>query len=252
MCMLGNFSCGLSPKNKRTLYGLCYFYCNIQLLTPVLQQQQIQAGCQDPHQDAATSCCVNTGVFCTSLTGGIEALVCLLPISPILKKMSSGSITQVVLLSDTHLMCSLMSRHYLKHITLHTLSISLMTPAIRAKVTGSLMQADNILPLAIEVVEPFHKLHLLQYQLPCSISLWLFPGQRTYPCMLPSAAKTYALCPALCCWIGALSGSKPYCICLLQTGAKNRMIVMGSGPKLPKVDSPDNQGGRQVLPDSPW
>ncbi|KAF5319438.1 hypothetical protein D9619_008864 [Psilocybe cf. subviscida] len=99
-----------------------------------------------------------TGAFRTSPSGGIEALAGLMPLHKILAKLASGSITRVVSLSDTHPVRSLMSGQHLKRAVPHASSIELMTPAIKAKVKGSLMQADMILPAAVELVEPFHKL----------------------------------------------------------------------------------------------
>jgi hypothetical protein len=93
-----------------------------------------------------------TGAFRTSPTGGAESLAGLLPISLVLKKLSADSIAWVVSLSDTYLVHSLMSGLYLKCTTPHPSSISLMFPAVKAKVIGSLMQADDILLMAIEVV----------------------------------------------------------------------------------------------------
>jgi hypothetical protein len=99
-----------------------------------------------------------TGAFRTSPTGGIETLVGLMPISKTLSKLAVGSVTRVVSLSDTHPVRSLMSKHHLKRAIPHALSISLMTPAVKAKVQGSLMQANKVLPLAAEVMDLFHAL----------------------------------------------------------------------------------------------
>ncbi|KAF5325216.1 hypothetical protein D9619_009660 [Psilocybe cf. subviscida] len=99
-----------------------------------------------------------TGAFYTSPGGGIEALAGLMPLHMTLAKLSSGSVTCVVSLSDTHPVRSLMSGHHLKHATPHACSIELMTPALKAKVKGLLMQADTILPRAVENMDPFHAL----------------------------------------------------------------------------------------------
>ncbi|KAF5314436.1 hypothetical protein D9619_011855 [Psilocybe cf. subviscida] len=99
-----------------------------------------------------------TGAFRTSPSSGIQALSGLMPLHKILAKLASGSITRVVSLSDTHPVRSLMSGQHLKRTVPHALSIELMTPAIKAKVKGSLMQVDMTLPTAVELIEPFHKL----------------------------------------------------------------------------------------------
>ncbi|KAF5312402.1 hypothetical protein D9619_003298 [Psilocybe cf. subviscida] len=71
-----------------------------------------------------------TGVFCTSPSGSIQALVGLMPLHKILAKLASGSITRVVSLSDTHPVRSLMSGQHLKQAVPHASSIELMTPAV--------------------------------------------------------------------------------------------------------------------------
>ncbi|KAF5319452.1 hypothetical protein D9619_008863 [Psilocybe cf. subviscida] len=117
---------------------LCHPHCNIQI--PTLAALWI------------------TGAFRTSPGGGIEALAGLMPLHMTLAKLSSGSVTRVVSLSDTHPVRSLMSGRHLKRASPHACSIELMTPALKAKVKGSLMQADTILPTAVENMDPFHAL----------------------------------------------------------------------------------------------
>ncbi|KAF5318469.1 hypothetical protein D9619_010810 [Psilocybe cf. subviscida] len=99
-----------------------------------------------------------TGAFRTSPGGSIEALAGLMPLHMTLAKLSSGSVTRVVSLSDTHPVRSLMSGRHLKPASPHACFIELMTPALKARVKGSLMQADTILPTAVENMDPFHAL----------------------------------------------------------------------------------------------
>jgi len=58
-----------------------------------------------------------------------------------------------------------MSLHHYKHAEPHACAISSMTVAEKAKVEGSLMQADTRLPTALETLEPFHSLAQPGYRL---------------------------------------------------------------------------------------
>jgi hypothetical protein len=94
MHMLDNSSCGLLPKNRRTLYWLCvipiatYGFCLWYFNSS--KSKQANKTLNKMQRQAALWI---TGVFCTSPTGGVKACAGLLPIILIFKKLSSGSIT---------------------------------------------------------------------------------------------------------------------------------------------------------------
>ncbi|KAF5318585.1 hypothetical protein D9619_010813 [Psilocybe cf. subviscida] len=159
MRMLGNSSRGLSPSHKRLLYRSCvipiatygfrlWYFAGAKNKTAIKTLNKMQ-------RQAALWI---TGAFRTSPGGGIEALAGLMPLHMTLAKLSSSSVTRVVSLSDTHPVRSLMSGRHLKRASPHACSIELMTPTLKAKVKGSLMQADTILPTAVENMDPFHAL----------------------------------------------------------------------------------------------
>ncbi|KAF5318640.1 hypothetical protein D9619_010812 [Psilocybe cf. subviscida] len=134
MCMLGNSSRGLSPSHKRLLYRSCvipiatngfrpWYFAGAKNKTAIKTLNKMQ-------RQAALWITV---AFCTSPGGGIEALAGLMPLHMTLAKLSSGSVTRVVSLSDTHPVRSLMSGRHLKRASPHACSIEFMTPVLKAK-----------------------------------------------------------------------------------------------------------------------
>ncbi|CAA7259603.1 unnamed protein product [Cyclocybe aegerita] len=115
MCMLGNSTRGLSPKQRRLIYRSC--------VVPIATY-----GYRLWYFDGARC------AFCTSPTGGLEALATL---------------------SDTHPLCSMMGEGLLKQAAPHACSATLMTPAMRGKVKSTVMEVDERVHTLTESFEPF-------------------------------------------------------------------------------------------------
>ncbi|CAA7263690.1 unnamed protein product [Cyclocybe aegerita] len=156
MRMLGNSTRGLSPKQRRLLYRSCvvpiatYGYClwyfdgarNKGALNQLKRMQRKAA-------------LWITGAFCTSPTGGLEALAGLIPVHLMLKKLAMRAVYRVATLSDTHPLRSMMGEGLLKRAAPHARSAALMTPAMRGKVKSTVMEVDERVHTLTESFEPF-------------------------------------------------------------------------------------------------
>ncbi|CAA7269037.1 unnamed protein product [Cyclocybe aegerita] len=96
-----------------------------------------------------------TGAFCTSPTGGLEALAGLIPVHLMLKKLATRAVYHVATLSDTHPLRSMMGEGLLKRAVPHAPSATLMTPAMRGKVKSTVMEVDERVHTLTESFEPF-------------------------------------------------------------------------------------------------
>ncbi|CAA7270657.1 unnamed protein product [Cyclocybe aegerita] len=96
-----------------------------------------------------------TGAFCTSPTGGLEALAGLIPVHLMLKKLAMRAVYRVATLSDTHPLRSMMGEGLLKRAAPHARSSALMTPAMRGKVKSTVMEVDERVHTLTESFEPF-------------------------------------------------------------------------------------------------
>ncbi|CAA7269294.1 unnamed protein product [Cyclocybe aegerita] len=131
MHLLRNSTRGLSPKQQRLLYRLCvvpiatYSYClwyfdgthNESTMNQLKRMQQKAA-------------LWITGAFCTSPTGGLEALAGLIPVHLMLKKLAMCAVYRIATLSDSHPLRSMMGERLLKRAVPHACSAALMTPAM--------------------------------------------------------------------------------------------------------------------------
>ncbi|CAA7267579.1 unnamed protein product [Cyclocybe aegerita] len=135
MRMLGNSTRGLSPKQRRLLYWSC--------VVPIATY-----GYRLWYFDGARA-------FHTSPTGGLEALVGLIPVHLMLKKLATHAVYRVATLSDTHPLRSMMGEGLLKRAAPHARSAALMTPAMRGKVKSTVMEVDERVHTLTESFEPF-------------------------------------------------------------------------------------------------
>ncbi|CAA7263695.1 unnamed protein product [Cyclocybe aegerita] len=156
MCILGNSTRGLSPKQRRLLYRSCvvpiatYGYClwyydgahNKGAMNQLKWMQRKAA-------------LWITGAFCTSPTGGLEALAGLIPVHLMLKKLATCAVYRVATLSDTHPLRSMRGEGLLKRATPHARSATLMTPAMRGKVKSTVMEVDERVHTLTESFKPF-------------------------------------------------------------------------------------------------
>ncbi|KAF9258716.1 hypothetical protein L218DRAFT_1004637 [Marasmius fiardii PR-910] len=94
-----------------------------------------------------------TGAFCTSPTGGVEALASLIPIDLHLKKMASRANLRVHTLTSTHPTCSLLLWNMAKLALPHPLSFANLPGNTGRKVKGPI--ADTVRS-ALEYTEPFN------------------------------------------------------------------------------------------------
>jgi len=95
-----------------------------------------------------------TGAFCTSPTGGTEALAGLIPVYLHLRKLADGANLRIATLSDTHPIRSLLSKNYVKQAEAHHCSVSNMAPALQAKVHRTIIEIKNHHYELTEVFEP--------------------------------------------------------------------------------------------------
>ncbi|CAA7270843.1 unnamed protein product [Cyclocybe aegerita] len=156
MRMLGNSTRGLLPKQRCLLYrscvvpiatyGYCLWYfngaCNKGAMNQLKRMQQKAA-------------LWITGAFCTSPTGGLEALMGLIPVYLMLKKLATHAVYRVATLSDTHPLLSMLGKRLLKRAEPHTCSAVLMTPAMRGKVKSTVMEVDERVHTLTESFKPF-------------------------------------------------------------------------------------------------
>ncbi|CAA7264616.1 unnamed protein product [Cyclocybe aegerita] len=96
-----------------------------------------------------------TGAFCTSPTGGLQALAGLIPVHLMLKKLAMRAVYHVATLSDTHPLCSMIGKRLLKWANPHARSAALMTPAMWGKVKSTVMEVDERTHTLTESFEPF-------------------------------------------------------------------------------------------------
>ncbi|CAA7264656.1 unnamed protein product [Cyclocybe aegerita] len=156
MCMLGNSTRGLSPKQQRLLYRSCvvpiatygshlWYFDGTHNKGAMNQLKRMQ-------QKAALWI---TGAFRTSPTGSLEALAGLIPVHLMLKKLAMCAVYHVATLSDTHPLRSMMGKGLLKRAEPHTRSAALMTPALQGKVKSTVMEVDERIHTLTESFEPF-------------------------------------------------------------------------------------------------
>ncbi|CAA7261906.1 unnamed protein product [Cyclocybe aegerita] len=156
MCMLGNSTRGLSPKQRCLLYRSCvvpiatygyhlWYFDGARNKGAMNQLKRMQ-------RKAALWI---TGAFRTSPTGGLEALAGLIPVHLMLKKLAMCAVYRVTTLSDTHPLCSMMGEELLKRAAPHARSAALMTPAMRGKVKSTVMEVDERVHTLTESFKPF-------------------------------------------------------------------------------------------------
>ncbi|CAA7263236.1 unnamed protein product [Cyclocybe aegerita] len=156
MRMLGNSTRGLSPKQCRLLYRSCvvpiatygyrlWYFNGTRNKGAMNQLKWMQ-------RKAALWI---TGAFCTSPTGGLEALAGLIPVHLMPKKLATHAVYRVATLLDTHPLRSMMGEGLLKRAAPHARSAALMTPAMRGKVKSTVMEVDERVHTLTESFEPF-------------------------------------------------------------------------------------------------
>ncbi|CAA7263688.1 unnamed protein product [Cyclocybe aegerita] len=156
MRMLGNSTRGLSPKQHRLLYRSCvvpiatygyhlWYFDGARNKGVMNQLKRMQ-------RKAALWI---TGAFCTSPTGGLEALAGLIPVHLMLKKLATRAVYRVATLSDTHPLHFMMGEGLLKRAEPHAHSAMLMTPAMQGKVKSTVMEVDKRVHTLTESFEPF-------------------------------------------------------------------------------------------------
>ncbi|CAA7264644.1 unnamed protein product [Cyclocybe aegerita] len=156
MCMLGNSTRGLSPKQRRLLYRSCvvpiamYGYC-LWYFDGARNKGAMNQLKRMQHKAALWI----TGAFCTSPTGGLEALAGLIPVHLMLKKLATRAVYRIATLSNTHPLCSMMGKRLLKQAKPHAHSAPLMTPAMQGKVKSTIMEVDERVHTLTESFEPF-------------------------------------------------------------------------------------------------
>ncbi|CAA7267578.1 unnamed protein product [Cyclocybe aegerita] len=156
MRMRGNSTRGLSPKQRRLLYRSCvvpiatygyrlWYFDGARNKGGMNQLKRMQ-------QKAALWI---TGAFCTSPTGGLEALAGLIPVHLMLKKLATRAVYRVATLSDTHPLRSMLGEGLLKRAAPHARSAALMTPAMQGKVKSTVMEVEERVHTLTESFEPF-------------------------------------------------------------------------------------------------
>ncbi|KXN90369.1 hypothetical protein AN958_04238 [Leucoagaricus sp. SymC.cos] len=120
MGMLGNSLQGLSPKQKRLLYRSC--------VVPIATYG-FRLWCHGLHPHKAHLASLNKmqrhaaiwimGAFCTSPSGGVEALAGLIPIHLHLRKLRSRAAYRVLTLSPTHSSRQFLGTHDFPGVDLH-------------------------------------------------------------------------------------------------------------------------------------
>ncbi|CAA7267368.1 unnamed protein product [Cyclocybe aegerita] len=156
MRMLGNSTRGLSPKQCCLLYRSCV----VPIATYSYRLWYFDGACNKGAMNQLKwmqrkAALWITGAFCTSPTGGLEALAGLIPVHLMLKKLVTCAVYRVATLSDTHPLRSMMGEGLLKRAEPHACSAVLMTPAMRGKVKSTIMEVDKGVHTLTESFEPF-------------------------------------------------------------------------------------------------
>jgi Endonuclease/Exonuclease/phosphatase family./Reverse transcriptase (RNA-dependent DNA polymerase). len=157
MGMLGNSTRGLLPLQKRLLYRSCvvpiatygyrlWFFAG----APTKAQVSLLATMQ---RKAALWI---LGAFCTSPTGGVEALAGLIPIHLHLKKLAKRSCLRTATLPPQHALMSLLSVRNSKGARPHSQSLSLLTDAQSARLRSPLLDTEASLLNLTERFSPLH------------------------------------------------------------------------------------------------
>ena len=100
------------------------------------------------------------GIFCTSLTGGIEALADLIPIYLHLKKLVKQSYLRAATLPSQYALISLVSAHNSKGIHPHSQLLALLTDAQSTQLRSPLLDTEVLL---LNLTEHFDLLHSEAY-----------------------------------------------------------------------------------------
>jgi len=96
------------------------------------------------------------GAFCTSSTGGIEALADLIPIYLYLKKLVKWSCLKAATLPSQHVLMCLLSAHNSKNTYLHSQLPAFLTDAQSTWLRSSLLDTEVSLLNLIEHFDPLH------------------------------------------------------------------------------------------------
>ncbi|CAA7267583.1 unnamed protein product [Cyclocybe aegerita] len=153
MRMLGNCTRGLSPKQRHLLYRLCVVPIAIYGYRLWYFDGAHNKGAMNQLKRMQRKAALwITGAFRTSPTGGLEALVGLIPVHLMLKKLATRAVYRVATLSDTHPLRSMMGEGLLKRAAPHARSAALMTPAMRGKVKSTVMEVDERVHTSSEVL----------------------------------------------------------------------------------------------------
>jgi len=96
------------------------------------------------------------GAFCTSSTGGIEALAGLIPIYLYLKKLVKWSCLKAATLPSQHVLMCLLSAHNSKNTYLHSQLPAFLTDAQSTWLRSSLLDTEVSLLNLIEHFDPLH------------------------------------------------------------------------------------------------
>jgi len=115
MGMLGNCMWGLPPLEKHLLYRACVLLIatygfRLWFFEGTKNKTAFKILTQMQHKAALWI----TGAFCTSPTGGMEALAGLIPVHLHLRKLADRANLRIATLSDTHLIQLLLSVDYVK------------------------------------------------------------------------------------------------------------------------------------------
>ena len=96
------------------------------------------------------------GTFCTSLTGGIEALADLIPIYLHLKKLVKQSYLRAATLPSQYALISLLSAHNSKGIHPHSQLLALLTDAQSTQLRSPLLDTEVLLLNLTEHFDPLY------------------------------------------------------------------------------------------------
>jgi len=157
MGMLGNSSKGLLPLQKHLLYCSCvvpiatygfrlWFFARAPTKVQVLLLAAMQ------HKAAFWI----LSTFHTSPTGGIEALVGLIPIYLHLKKLVKRSCLRAATLPFQHVLMSLLSAKHSKGAPPHPQSLALLNDIQCAHLKGPLLDTEAFLLNLTECFDPLH------------------------------------------------------------------------------------------------
>ena len=157
MGMLGNSSRGLLPLQKRFLYRFyvvpiatygfrLWFFAR----APTKAQVSLLAAMQ--HKTTLWI----LGAFCTSSTGGLEALAGLIPIHLHLKKLVKQSYLRTAILPSQYALISLLSAKHSKGALPHTQFLALLNDIHCACLKGPLLDIEVSLLNLTECFDPLH------------------------------------------------------------------------------------------------